>query len=342
MHLGGTTDAGGDGVARPDPGVVVGAEAEPREDAGLIAASGETANAESGSESESGPAPTEAPSPTRRSRRRLWIALSAVVGVLLLGGAAATTTWLLIDAHERALAARAVTTVQQSVVEAEFDRVADTVRRTEEQGTAFRQALTAWTAEQEQAEAWRAGTAAPTVSEPNPGGQAMPGGDPLGRGFLEAIGAPQVQLVLDAGADNCGYQAGGDGPYVLVLGGCFDTRFPNSVLLAWEPGTEDGVWAIFVHEVMHWYQYQTFYAAFLAADRVGVAEDAYGPELEADASCRAVYQHGIPAWRYASTSAPCSIEGWHDGWLLDHLASLGVPIAEPVAEDYEVAAVVRP
>jgi hypothetical protein len=151
-----------------------------------------------------------------------------------------------------------------------------------------------------------------------------------------------VQLVLDAGSDNCGYQAGGNGPYTLVLGGCFDTRFPNTVLLAWEPGTEDRVWAIFVHEVMHWYQYQTYYPAFLAAQRVGVDEDAYVTALESDASCRAVNLHGVPASQYATTSAPCSVDGWYDGWLLDQLASLGVPVIEPVAETYEVSAVTRP
>jgi hypothetical protein len=340
MRHGDTADADGHGVPEQDP----------RAAAGWADSSGPAADAEPVRSPDEIPAPaadpegtSDAEDPTApRSRRGLWIGLSVIVGVLVLGGAAATTTWLLVDAHERALAARAVSTVQQAVVDAEFARVEDTAQRAEQQGTAFRQALTAWNAEQDQAETWRAGTAAATVTEPNPGGEAMPGGDPLGRGFLDAIGASQVQLVLDAGADNCGYQAGGDGPYTLVLGGCFDTRFPNSVLLAWEPGTEDGVWSIFVHEVMHWQQYQTYYAAFLAADRVGVDEGAYGSELEADASCRAVYQHGIPAWRYAATSAPCSIEGWYDGWLLDHLASLGVPIAEPVAEDFEVEAVMRP
>ena len=341
MHHGDTETEGDPHPERPepvadDPSATAGTE--PPHDAGL-----HTGHAQPVAPAVADPMEGEDPgSPARRSRRGLWITLGVVAGVLVLGGAAAATTWVLLDAHERALAARTVSVVQQEVVDAEFTRIADVVQRTEEQGTAYRQALTAWNAEQEQAATWRSGTTTPSVTEGNPGGDAMPGGDPLGRGFLDSIGAPQVQLVLDAGPDNCGYQAGGDGPYTLVLGGCFDTRFPNSVFLAWESGTEDGVWAIFVHEVMHWYQYQTYYAAFLAADRVGVAEDAYGAQLEADASCRAVYQHGIPSWRYASTSAPCSVDDWYDGWLLDHLASLGVPVTEPVAEDYEVNAVVRP
>ncbi|WP_159499251.1 hypothetical protein [Microbacterium sp. 18062] len=280
--------------------------------------------------------------PPRRSRRALWIALSVITGVLLLGGAAAATTWALVDAHERALAARTVSGVQQDVIEAELSGLADVSQRIEEQGAAYREARSAWDSEQAQAAEWRAGTATPSVSAGNPGGGAMPGADPSGRAFLDSIGASQVQLVLDAGVDNCGYQAADDGPYTLVLGGCFDTRFPNSVFLAWEPGTEQGVWAIFVHEVMHWYQYHTYYAAFIAAERVGVSGDAYGTELEADASCRAVHLYGIPASQYANTSAPCSIEGWYDGWLLDHLAALGVPVTEPASEDYEVSEVVRP
>jgi len=74
----------------------------------------------------------------------------------------------------------------------------------------------------------------------------------------------------------------------------------------------------------------------------GVTDDQYGPELEADASCRAVYVYGIPASDYVDTSSPCDVDGWYDGWLLDHLASLGVQVTEPMAADYEVLEAVRP
>ncbi|MBZ4487923.1 hypothetical protein LQ938_12445 [Microbacterium sp. cx-55] len=294
-------------------------------------------------DAEAGVAPVAVwgPPPPRR-RRWVWVSLTILAIVLVLGAAGAFTARLLLDARAEALAARTVSAAQQSVVDAEFARISETTARIGEQATAYRDARASWDAEQEQAAQWRTGTTAPPDPVPNPGGTAMPGGDPTGRAFLDSIGAPQVQLVFDAGADNCGYEAGGSGPYTLVLGGCFDTRFPNSVMLAWEPGTEGRVWAIFVHEVMHWYQYQTFYPAFLAAQRVGVDGDAYGAQLESDASCRAVYQHGIPAWQYANSSAPCDVDGWYDGWFLDHLASLGVPVTEPVAEAYEVSPVVRP
>ncbi|QEV99242.1 hypothetical protein F6J84_03310 [Microbacterium caowuchunii] len=280
--------------------------------------------------------------PPKRSRRRLWIALSVVAGVLVLAAAAAGTTWAFVQAHERAMAERAVTALQQAAVEAELARLADVAQRSDAQRAAYRETLDVWNAEQEQAAQWRAGSTAPEPAQANPGGGAMPGEDPAGRAFLDSIGAPQVQLIIDAGAENCGFQVGAADPRTSVVGGCFNTRYPNWVFLAWEPGTEEAVWAIFVHEVMHWYQYQTYYPAFLAADRLGIPDRDYAPELEADASCRAVYVHGIPSWRYARTSAPCWVDGWYDGWLLDHLGSLGVPLAPPVSEDYEVVPVVRP
>ncbi|MEV7692553.1 hypothetical protein AB0N73_04405 [Microbacterium sp. NPDC089189] len=284
------------------------------------------------------------PGPARRSRagRALLVTGLALVGMCGVIAAGTGIGWAAWTVYERNLSAEGVTVSQQQIVDAALAAAAPQTEATTTQGEAYRAARSAWDAEQAAVESWRAGTAAPTPAQSNPGGTAMPGADPTGRGFLDAIGATDVQVAYEAGPDNCGYNAEGNDAYTLVVGGCYDTRFPDWVLMAWEPGTEETVWPIFVHEAMHWYQYQNYYAAFLAADRVGVPRDAYIAELEADASCRAVYVHGIPAWRYATSSAPCDVDGWYDGWLLDHLASLGVPVAEPVAADYEIAEVVRP
>ena len=83
-------------------------------------------------------------------------------------------------------------------------------------------------------------------------------------------------------------------------------------------------------------------SALLAAERAGVSHDDYEWALETDASCRAVYQHGIDRSAFDGSSSPCDITDWHDGWFVDQLAALGVRTSAPTPEEFEVSAVVRP
>lgn len=279
----------------------------------------------------------------RRSRGAGWIiglSLSLVLILLLAAGTAGA--WLIWQQRERLLASRVLSPEQESAIADTFAGVSDKVAATQQSTAGYESDRRAWDDEHAQVEQWKTGTDAPLLAVPNPGGPAMPGPDPDGRAFLSSIGADRVQVAFDAGDENCGYHLSERTGYEIVVGGCYSTRYPGWLFLAWDPGMESSVWPVFVHEAMHWYQYQNYYPAFLAADRAGVADDQYGPELEADASCRAVYVYGIPASDYVDTSSPCDVEGWYDGWLLDHLASLGVQVTEPVAADYEVLEVVRP
>ena len=237
-------------------------------------------------------------------------------------------------------AARAVSPAHQAFIAAGMDAMDDTAARWAEQRERYRQDLAGWEADQREAAAWREGDALPGEGVPNPGGDAMPGADPHGRAFLDAIGATEVQVHFDAGPDNCGYRD--ESRFTASIGGCFDSRFRNRLFLAWEPGAESLVWPVFVHEAMHWYQYDLYYPLFLSARRAGYAQDAYRRDVESDASCRAVALHGIPAADYARSSSPCDVDGWYEGWLPDRLAQLGVRVSEPTAEEYEVLAVVRP
>jgi len=279
----------------------------------------------------------------RRSRGAGWIiGLSLSLVLILLLAAGTGGAWLIWQQRERLLASRVLSPEQESAIADTFAGVSDKVTATQQATAGYESDRRAWDDEHAQVEQWKTGTDAPLLAVPNPGGPAMPGPDPDGRAFLSSIGADRVQVAFDAGDENCGYHLSERTGYEIVVGGCYSTRYPGWLFLAWDPGMESSVWPVFVHEAMHWYQYQNYYPAFLAADRAGVADDQYGPELEADASCRAVYVYGIPASDYVDTSSPCDVEGWYDGWLLDHLASLGVQVTEPVAADYEVLEVVRP
>jgi hypothetical protein len=281
--------------------------------------------------------------PRRRARGAGWVigvSLSLVLILLLAAGTGGA--WLIWQQRERVLASRVISPEQAAAIADTFAAASDKVTATQQATADYEGDRRAWDDEHAQVEDWKAGNDSPLLAVPNPGGRAMPGADPDGHAFLASIGADRVQVAFDAGDDNCGYHLSERTGYDIVVGGCYSTRYPNWLFLAWDPGMESSVWAVFVHEAMHWYQYQNYYPAFLAADRAGVTDDQYGPELEADASCRAVYVYGIPASDYVDTSSPCDVDGWYDGWLLDHLASLGVQVTEPVAADYEVLEVVRP
>ncbi|WP_460774450.1 hypothetical protein [Microbacterium sp. GXF7504] len=281
------------------------------------------------------------PEPPRRRRRRWpWIVVPLLV--LLLAAGAAGAVWLVQDARARADAARVLTDAQQSHIAATLAAQDETAAQLTQQREAYRGDLAAWEADQAAAERWRTTDEVPAPGFPNPGGDAIPGDDPHGRAFLDAIGATDVQVLFDAGRDNCGYDLASDSPFTYSVGGCYDSRFRNRLFLAWERGAEDLVWSVFVHEAMHWYQYREYYPLFVSAQRAGYGHDDYRGVVESDASCRAVALYGIDPDRYEGSSSPCDVDGWYDGWLPDRLAEMGVRVREPVAEDYEVREVTRP
>jgi hypothetical protein len=170
----------------------------------------------------------------------------------------------------------------------------------------------------------------------------MPGGDPYGRAFLDSIGATDVTVVFDAGPDNCGYYGNGGGYGYVYAGGCFRGDYANTLYMAWDPGAEDIVWPIFVHEAMHWFQAETYAQDTYLADFAGIDQSQYNERWEADASCRAVYVYGMSLSDYEGSSSPCTIDGWYEGFIADYLTSLGANLAEPDPATYELSESSRP
>lgn len=272
------------------------------------------------------------------SPARLWIpVLSGVLTVVLGVAAILGLEWMMADRR-----APAVTTAQANVVVSAFEATAGFAAEVRRARGAFLEARSGWEADAAWIARWLEEDAAPEPQVPNPGGQALPGDDPYGRAFLDSIGATDVQVIFDAGAENCGYAGQEDGPGTLVVGGCYQTAYPDWLFVAWEPGIERLAWPLFVHEAMHWYQYRTYFPYLRAADRAGISESEYDAALERDASCRAVYLHGIDRSAYAGSSSPCDLDDWYDGWFVDQLIALGVRTSAPTSEEFEVSAVVRP
>lgn len=269
---------------------------------------------------------------------RLWIpvlagALTVGLGILTVAG----LEWLTADRRPTAITASQVDAVAE--VFAQNRAVAADIRRARGE---YVEAAAAWDADAAWVVQWQEEDASPQAAIPNPGGEEFAGDDPQGRAFLDSIGATDVQVIFDAGSENCGYAAQEDGPNTLVVGGCYQTAYPDWLFVAWEPGIQRLAWPMFVHEAMHWYQYQDFFPYLLAAERAGVSHDDYEWALETDASCRAVYQHGIARSAFEGSSSPCDIDDWHDGWFVDQLVGLGVRTSAPTPEEFEVSAVVRP
>lgn len=238
--------------------------------------------------------------------------------------------------------APAVSAAQAGVIEQALADRADLAAQLDAAAAEYRADAADWQSYLDGAEQWRALTAAPPEPVPNPGGDAMPGDDPTGRAFLDSIGAGSVSVSFDAGERNCGY-AGASSPWMVAVGGCFSTQYPDTLFLAWDRGGEAAVWAIFVHEAMHWYQAEHGYELYLAVADARVDPAEWTAALEIDASCRAVFEHGIPIEDYESTSSPCSIGSeWHDGWLRDRAAALGAMVSAPDPESYEVLPEARP
>jgi hypothetical protein len=227
-------------------------------------------------------------------------------------------------------------------MESEIDERLDLLDQLDTNRAEYHTQVSQW----DQALSWtednHASSLAPTPNTANPGGDAMPGGDPYGRAFLDSIGATDVTVVFEAGPENCGYYGNGGNYNFVYAGGCFNPAYANTLFMAWDSGAEDIVWSIFVHEAMHWYQNENYLQDTYLADFAGVSYDAYRERWEADASCRAVYVYGIPIDDYVGSSSPCTIDGWYEGFIADFLGGLGAKITEPDPATFEVAEASRP
>lgn len=287
------------------------------------------------------PAPLAPPVEPAPRRRYTAVIVSLAVGLPLLiaGGVVGV---LAVAAALKEPEPPRLTASQSDRIEVEVAERGEVLLALDEKRDEYRTAEDEWDQSVSWAEDAHGPADQPVVAVPNPGGSALPGDDPAGRAFLDSIGATDVQVVFDAGPDNCGYYGNGGGPYTLYAGGCFRGEFPNTLYMAWDPGAEDVASAIFVHEAMHWFQAERYAQDTYLADFAGIDSASYSAEWEADASCRAVYVYGRSLADYADTTSPCTIDGWYEGWIADYLTSRGAQLTEPDPATYELAESSRP
>ena len=277
--------------------------------------------------------------PLRKRRTALIVSLAVGVPVLAAAGVFA---FLLLSGAFADPEPPQLTAAQADRIEDEVAEREDLLGQLDEKRSEFRTAVDQWDQSEVWAEEAHGPADQPTVAVPNPGGDAMPGDDPTGRAFLDSIGATDVSVVFDAGPDNCGYYGNGGQADYVYAGGCFRGDYANTLYMAWDSGAEDLVWAIFVHEAMHWFQAEKYAQATYLANFAGIDAASYNDKWEADASCRAVYVYGMSLDDYADSSSPCTIDGWYEGWISDYLTSLGADLAEPDPAAYELAETSRP
>jgi hypothetical protein len=282
--------------------------------------------------------------PQRPGPNRLPLILALAVGlpVFIIGGVLGNVA---ISVVSSALlpdpAPPHLTAAQLEVIDGEVDERAEVVAELDDQRYLYESRLSEWDQSLAWADEFYTSTAAPTPAAANPGGDAMPGDDPYGRVFLDSIGATDVTVVFEAGPENCGYYGNG-GQYDYYVGGCFDPAYPNTLFMAWDPGGESLVRAIFVHEAMHWFQDETYIQDTYLADFDGIDFGQYSTTWEADASCRAVYVYGVPIEEYVDSTSPCTIVVWYEGFIADHLVALGADLSEPDPADFETTESSRP
>ncbi len=280
----------------------------------------------------------ELSAPPSKGRRGIVVALAVGLPVLVAGALLAV---LLLSGAFAEPEPPALTATQSDRIGQEIDERAELLTELDSLRADYQERVARWDHAESSAQVHRTLTTQPVPSVANPGGTSMPGDDPDGRQFLDSIGATDVTVFFEAGAENCGfYGAGGYGQ--VWSGGCVRGEYPNTLFMAWDPGAEPVVWPIFVHEAMHWYQDETYIEVVFVAEFAGVDPALWEPQWEADASCRAIAAYGLSIEDYADSSSPCTVEGWYEGWILTHMEALGATMGPPDPTTFELTESSRP
>lgn len=142
--------------------------------------------------------------------------------------------------------------------------------------------------------------------------------------FLEAKGYGEYEVIFDATQENCGIRF--HEQEVVRIAGCYSTKFgKHTILMYWneeEFFPDELLEFVVLHEIAHSEQFMKHYDimthSFLDRSKYELMHE----YTEVDASCRAVHNNNLRASVSFSSSAPCYIEDWTEGWIVEQFEKI--------------------
>lgn len=143
--------------------------------------------------------------------------------------------------------------------------------------------------------------------------------------FVNRESLSDIRIVYtDDSIYNCGWKS--DNAY----GGCYNPDYKDVIFLWWNDYASEADKAFLAaHELSHYLQWKNkfdlMYSAF--SDPL-VDYDVWYNTVETDATCRVLSWGGYDKRVANYSSSPCEINDWHDTWLEDQAADLGVVVED--------------
>ncbi|TGO04490.1 M78 family metallopeptidase domain-containing protein [Serinibacter arcticus] len=140
--------------------------------------------------------------------------------------------------------------------------------------------------------------------------------------WLASTGVTGITVIpTDDPTLNCGLTDGN-----ITYAGCYQDQHRMVVFVWWNADSSEAERTFLVaHEFSHWVQWDRYFDVIYAAAQQGFnGTPDWRGLLESDASCRVLSWGGYDESVVASSSTPCTTEGWYEGWFLDRARAIGV------------------
>jgi len=116
-----------------------------------------------------------------------------------------------------------------------------------------------------------------------------------------------------------------------AVAGCYNPQYGKTVFVYWSPvGTSEATREfVLAHEYSHFLQWWNSYDTMRSIQLEGYGENVDAvAAVEADASCRVLSWGGYSKEVADSSSSPCTVTDWKEGWLTERTKQLGITIKD--------------